>query len=102
MLYISSKWMEARLLDFSAIFCDEHPDEKIINYCFNCTWSLTVANCMVPLCSHCICTHTETHVEDKTNPEYQSLKDIHTKFHRKLYQYISSLEKQRLKVVIIS
>ncbi len=33
------------------------------------------------LCATCICTHTDNHINQNTNPEYQNIRKTYTSMH---------------------
>lgn len=87
--------MNNSVLDFSKFFCPYHPHELITNFCDK-------SECLVGLCSHCICEHTEMHTRTKTSPKYKSIKECHDSAQGELKTVISSLKESQERIVIYS
>ena len=67
------------MIDFSRTFCDLHPNELISNFCCkgNC-WNY-IEECNIGLCATCICTHTESHIQKRTAPDYENIRTTYSK-----------------------
>ena len=67
------------MIDFGRIYCDLHPNELITNFCDKGTLLIDPDECMTGLCATCICSHTESHIQKGTAPDYENIRTTYSK-----------------------
>ena len=45
---------------------------------------ITLVNCKIGLCATCICAHTESHLQEGTQPMYSNIKDLQSEVSEEL------------------
>ncbi len=79
------------MMDYSKLYCQEHPYELITNFCAEGMLVSNVDECLVGLCANCICTHTEIHVRKGTCPKYQNIKETFARVNECLRSQIDKI-----------
>jgi hypothetical protein len=80
------------MLDFSRTFCDLHPNDLVSNFCCKGTRPPHAEECNVALCATCICTHTDSHIQRRTAPDYQNIRTTYSKMQEAIRTRISAFE----------
>jgi hypothetical protein len=58
-----------------------------------------VEECNVGLCATCICSHTETHIQKRTAPEYENIRTTYSKMQDSIRSRISAFEQEKSRIV---
>jgi hypothetical protein len=53
----------------------------------------------VALCATCICTHTDSHIQRRTAPDYQNIRTTYSKMQEAIRTRISAFEHQKARIV---
>jgi len=58
-----------------------------------------VEECSVGLCATCICSHTESHIQKRTAPDYENIRSTYSKMQDSIRSRISAFEQEKSRIV---
>lgn len=89
------------MIDFSKIYCRQHPGEIVINFCSQSKQRPISGDCYQGLCPTCLCEHTQQHTIQGTQPKYENIRGTFTRVHTLISQHQSLISEDMNRLVAL-